>query len=131
MSSGSFNTRRRLFIWSPFLLASTAFICTGLALWMLYGSFRRQQEQLLTQQVNEQLRLLETISGSNDWDREKTLKDFVEFNVKHGRLGATGECTLACRDGDGLRFLFRVHPETLIRLPASSDTALAEPMRKV
>ncbi|MGD0516961.1 MAG: ATP-binding protein [Thermoguttaceae bacterium] len=130
MSSRSFNTRRRLFIWSPVLLAYTAFVCTGLALWMLYGTFWRQQEQLLTQQVDEQVRLLETIGGSNNWDREKTLKDFVEFNAKHSRLGATSECTLACRDGDGLRFLFRKHPDALSRLPASSDTALAEPMRK-
>jgi len=81
MSSRSFNTRRRLFIWSPVLLAYTAFVCTGLALWMLYGTFWRQQEQLLTQQVDEQVRLLETIGGSNNWDREKTLKDFVEFNA--------------------------------------------------
>ena len=130
MGNRSFNTRRRLFVWSPVLLASTAFVCTGLSLWMLYGSFRRQQEQFLTQQVNEQLRLLETIGRSNNWDREKTLKDFVEFNAKHGRLGATGECTLVCRDGDGLRFLFREHSDALSRLPASSDTAIAEPCRK-
>jgi PAS domain S-box-containing protein len=97
---------------------------------MLYGSFRRQQEQFLTQQVNDELRLLETIGRSNNWNREKTLKDFAEFNAKHSRFGATGECTLACRDGDGLRFLFREHSDALSRLPASSDTALAEPCRK-
>ena len=130
MDNRSFNTRRRLFVWSPVLLASTAFVCTGLSLWMLYGSFRRQQEQFLTQQVNERLRLLETIGRSNNWDREKTLKEFVEFNVKHARLGATGECTLVCRDGAGLRFLFREHSDAVSRLPASPDTAIAEPCRK-
>ena len=130
MDNRSFNTRRRLFVWSPVLLASTAFVCTGLSLWMLYGSFRQEHEQLLTHELAGQLRLLETIGGSNNWDREKTLKAFVDSNAKHPRLGETGEYTLACREGDRLHFLLQKHPDASASLQASTDTTIAEPMRK-
>ncbi len=69
MGNRSFNIRRRLFVWSPVLLASTALVCTGLSLWMLNGSFRQEHEQLLTHERNGQLRLLETIGGSNNLGR--------------------------------------------------------------
>ena len=129
MGNRSFNTRRRLFVWSPVLLASTAFVCTGLSLWMLYGSFRQEHERLLTHELAGQLRLLETIGGSNNWDREKTLKAFVDSNAKHPRLGETGELRL--RVGRGIACTSSSRNIPTLRLPCNlDDTTIAEPMRK-
>jgi len=101
MDNRSFNTRKRLFMWSPVLLASTAFVCTGLSLWMLYGSFRQQHERLLTHELVGQLRLLETIGGSNNWDREETLKAFVESNANHPDLAKPASSRLHTGRGIG------------------------------
>jgi len=130
MSNRSFHIRRGLFLLGPLLLAGTALVGTGLSLWMLHASSRRQQEQLLAQEVNGRLRLLETIIVANHGDHEKTLKEFAKFNAKYSRLGATGEITLACRDQDGLRFLLQKYPDAPSFLPASGGTNIAEPMRK-
>jgi hypothetical protein len=40
MGNRSIHIGRRLFAWSPLLLASAALICASLCLCMLYGSFR-------------------------------------------------------------------------------------------
>ena len=129
MSIRSFDIRRRLFLLSPLLLASTALLSAGLSLWMLHASFRRQQEQMITQEVKGRLQLLETIRIFNAGDRDKTLVEFAKFNAKYSRLGATGEINLACREKDGLRFLLQKHSLVASFLPASAATRRAEPMR--
>jgi two-component system CheB/CheR fusion protein len=129
MSNRSSDIRRRLFLLSPLLLATTALLSAGLSLWMLHASFRRQQEQMITQEVKGRLQLLETISRSNHGDRDKTIAEFAKFNAKYSRLGATGEITIACREKGGLRFLLQKHPEAA-RFLAAAPTKLAEPIRK-
>ena len=83
----TFCTQRGLFFWSPVLLASIAFICEGVSLWMFYSTVMHQQEVHLAEEISEQVKLLEAIGRSTNWDVQKTLKQYNEFATIHHRLG--------------------------------------------
>ncbi len=120
-------TQRRLFLWSPVLLAGIAFICMGISLTMFYRTIMHQQEVRLTEEVKEDVKLLEIIGRLNNWDDQKTLEEYDKYVGKYHRIGETGEFTLATPVGNNIRYLFKAQS---IDPNAQAAAPISEPMRK-
>jgi signal transduction histidine kinase/ActR/RegA family two-component response regulator len=126
----SLGTLRGLFFWSPVLLASIACICVVISLWIFYCTLIHQYEIQLTEEIAEQVKSLEAIGRSNNWDEQKTLKQYDEFIANHHKLGETGEFVIATSAGNNIRFLFKAHSIDPKTISGKAATTLAEPMRK-
>jgi signal transduction histidine kinase/ActR/RegA family two-component response regulator len=131
VSSTSRNTRRRLLLLSPALLATVAVIATSLAIGMLYDTaFDREKAQLI-EVVESQTRLVEAIGRLDGWGPDRTLELVNEAQGYYGGIGETGEFTLARLDGNEMRFLLRHrHGNYEIPPPVPLRGQLAEPMRR-
>ena len=127
----AFLARKRLFFWSPLLLAGVAFLCTDVCIWTLYHEAVKRQKTHLARELAEQVDALEDFGRTCNWDTEKTLKYFRDARgAEHDVVGDTGEFVIAERDGNSMRFLFRSRSpnETSPSVPFESD--LVEPLRR-
>jgi signal transduction histidine kinase/CheY-like chemotaxis protein len=124
------GTLRGLFLWSLVLLASIAFICVIISVWIFYSTFMHQYEVYLTNEVMEEVKVLEEIGRSNNWDEQKTLKQYDELIENHHKFGGTGELVIATSTGNNIHFLSKAHTIDPNAPSVKTATTLAEPMRK-
>ena len=127
---GSLSCRKRMFVWSPALLACVAAVCAGVSLWMVYHTLLQENESYLVREAKERLRLLDKLGQANAWDGDKTLKQFAHSILGDSEeRGRSGECVIGEADGDSIRLLYRSSAHPSVTNDLVSDTALAEPMR--
>jgi PAS domain S-box-containing protein len=104
----TFLARKRLFFWSPLLLACVSLLCTAVCIWQLYASAIEREKVVLRRELAEQMDALVDIAKANHWDPQKTLDRFIETRAEeHDVLGKTGEFVIAEEDGDNIRFLMK------------------------
>ena len=122
------------------ILAAVVIATAGSSIALLYRASFRQQEDRLTETVTSRARLMEAVAqfdavySATDVPSGATAATLGQVRQAHERFqgfGATGEFTLARREGDEIVFVMRQrHSGLAERTSVPLDSALAEPMRR-
>jgi len=134
--------RERKTIFILILIMITACVVVGgIAIFFLYKTSFKQQQERLVATVQSQARLIEAVAKFDVLHQKKyhlhyedpadaTLSQIIDAHKHYVGFGKTGEFTLARRDGDNIVFLLR-HRHSSFKMPKQMrfDSNLAEPMR--
>src|SRR5665647_2996525 len=129
--SSVFANRKRVFLWSPLLLAAVAIVCTGVSIGVFHRTLIEQYGAHVVAEVAEQVKLLEVIGRENNWNAEKSLKQYIALSkAANYQVGEEGEFMLATLDGSRVRQLYQRHSASVDVPQGASDLVVAELMRK-
>jgi len=120
------------------IMALIALMATSVSVFMLYRTALDEERERLTETVQSQARLIESVAEfdseqSPDYpggSLEGTLSQIRDAHSRYEGFGLTGEFTLARLEGDMIVFLLRHrHYDLDTPKPVPLDSELAEPMR--
>jgi PAS domain S-box-containing protein len=121
------------------IMAAACMAVAGTTIVMLYRTAMHEEREVLVATARSEARLIEAIakfhSASGGSDPEgvgvATLQQVIEAHRQYTGIGATGEFTLAKREGSNIVFLLsHRHYDFDTPKPVPFDSALAEPMRR-
>jgi hypothetical protein len=121
------------------IMVAIVVMSEALTLGILYHTALTEERARLEETARSQARLIDAVArfdaqyrtGYPDGARHATLAQIREAHAQYQGFGATGEFTLATREGDQIVFLLRHrHAELDVPTPVPWHSALAEPMRR-
>ncbi len=121
------------------IMAMGLLLVTGITIRILYSAAFNEEKARLVETAQSQARLIEAVARYDavhsidhpGGSGAATLQQIVDAHLEYEGFGATGEFTLAKREGDFIVFVLRhrfegvEHPR-----PVPFDSDLAEPMRR-
>jgi PAS domain S-box-containing protein len=129
------DSRNRIFILIAIFTTITILV-TGIAIYTLYRVAINGQRDRLTDIIERQSSLIETIAHLGMRYGKKSPDDIEKFTLMHlqeakyERLGRTGEITIAHKEGDQIVYILARRYKDVVSLqPISFNSRLAEPMR--
>ena len=132
------SPRKRLVV-LVLIMACIVVVIQVLTFGILYHTAMREERARLRETAKSQARLMEAVARFNARSstaypagaRAATLAQIREAHAQYAGFGATGEFTLATREGDQIVFLLsHRHADLDVPRPVPWQSAVAEPMRR-
>ncbi len=135
------NERKRLFL-LILIMTSVSLLVAAMTMYVLYQTAFEEERERLVETAQSQARLIEAVARFDAAQESRrpgfpggaaaaTLSQIVDAHKHYEGSGATGEFTLARREGDDIVFLLsHRHYDLDTPRPVEFDSDLAEPMRR-